>query len=70
MDEGFIGTRKPRKKIEVTNEHQYKVNCLYESLDLQLQEFNDRFNEVNTKLLICVFFNLPLVHSLSLTIQN
>lgn len=36
--------------------HQYKVNCLYIVLDLQLRDFNEFFSEVNTELLIYVAF--------------
>lgn len=50
MEEEFVNTKKPRKKTGITNEHHFKVNCLFSVLDLQLQEFNDRFNEVNTDL--------------------
>ncbi|EOA28748.1 hypothetical protein CARUB_v10024979mg [Capsella rubella] len=42
MDEDFIDQRKPHKKTGITNLHHY-----------QLQEFNDRFNEVNSELLVC-----------------
>ncbi|RID52902.1 hypothetical protein BRARA_G00332 [Brassica rapa] len=42
------------EKTGVTNLHHYKVNCFYTVMDLQLQEFNDRFTEVNTDLLICM----------------
>lgn len=52
--------RNQEKKTGLTNEHQYKVNCLYAILDLQLQEFNDRFNEVNTELLICAASLSPI----------
>uniref|UniRef100_A0A0D3BZC2 DUF4371 domain-containing protein n=1 Tax=Brassica oleracea var. oleracea TaxID=109376 RepID=A0A0D3BZC2_BRAOL len=54
MEEGFIDSRRPRKKTNITNLHHYKVNCFNATLDLKLQEFNDRFTEVNTELLICM----------------
>ena len=54
MDEGFIDSKRPRKKTNITNMHHYKVNCFNAALDLQLQEFNDRFTEVNTELLTCM----------------
>ncbi|ESQ30571.1 hypothetical protein EUTSA_v10012261mg [Eutrema salsugineum] len=44
----------------VTNGHHFKVNCLNAVLDLQLQEFNDRFNEVNTELFICAASLSPI----------
>ncbi|XP_048615855.1 uncharacterized protein LOC125588515 [Brassica napus] len=54
MEEIFIDSRRPRKKTNITNLHHYKVNCFNATLDLQLQEFNDRFTKVNTELLICM----------------
>ena len=60
MKEDFLDTRRRRKKTGVTNDHHYKVNFLYTILDLQLQEFNDRFNEMNTELLICAASLSPI----------
>jgi hypothetical protein len=37
---------------KVTNEHYYRVEALYTVVDMQLQELNNRFNEVNTDLLL------------------
>ena len=54
MEDDFIDSRRPRKKTNITNLHHYKVHCFNATLDLQLQEFNDRFTEVNTELLICM----------------
>ncbi|EOA25185.1 hypothetical protein CARUB_v10018496mg [Capsella rubella] len=56
----FVDPRKPRRKTNITNLHHYKVNCFYTIIDLQLQEFNDRFTEVNTDLLICMASLSPL----------
>ncbi|EOA14461.1 hypothetical protein CARUB_v10027670mg [Capsella rubella] len=50
MEEEFVNTKKPRKKIGITNEHYFK--------------FNDRFNEVNTDLLIFAAY-LSSIDSLS-----
>ncbi|XP_019097489.1 PREDICTED: uncharacterized protein LOC109125209 [Camelina sativa] len=61
MEKDFVDSRRPRnKKTGVSNMHHYKVNCLFAVLDLQLQEFNDRFNEVNTELLICASSLSPI----------
>uniref|UniRef100_A0A0D3E775 DUF4371 domain-containing protein n=1 Tax=Brassica oleracea var. oleracea TaxID=109376 RepID=A0A0D3E775_BRAOL len=60
MKEDFLDTRRRRKKTGVINEHHYKVKCLYAILDLQLQEFYDRFNEVNIELLICAASLSPI----------
>ncbi|RID75656.1 hypothetical protein BRARA_B02690 [Brassica rapa] len=61
MEDEFIHPKRPRKKTGVQNMHHYKVNCLYAVLDLQLQEFNDHFTEVNTELLTCVASLSPIV---------
>ncbi|ESQ50414.1 hypothetical protein EUTSA_v10002288mg [Eutrema salsugineum] len=53
MEDDFIDPRKPRKNSNMTNLHHYQVNCFYTVLDMQLHEFNDRFNEVNSELLVC-----------------
>ncbi|XP_023641912.1 zinc finger MYM-type protein 1 [Capsella rubella] len=46
MEDVFVDPRKPRRKTNITNLHHYKVNCFYTIIDLQLQEFNDRFTEL------------------------
>jgi len=53
MEDDFIDPRKPRKKTNITNLHHYQFNCFYTVLDIELQEFNGRFNEVNSELLVC-----------------
>ena len=60
IEEVFIDSKNQKRKTGVTNGHYYKVNCLYAILDLQLQEFNDRF----TELLICAA-SLSFIDSLS-----
>ncbi|XP_022872298.1 uncharacterized protein LOC111391331 [Olea europaea var. sylvestris] len=46
--------RPQRNSPEITNLHHYRVDLFYSVIDLQLQELNDRFSEVNTELLLCV----------------
>ncbi|XP_022883711.1 uncharacterized protein LOC111400537 [Olea europaea var. sylvestris] len=43
-----------RNSLEITNLHHYRVHLFYSVIDLQLQELNDCFSEVNTELLFCV----------------
>ena len=54
MEDEFVGSRSRRKKSNITNLHHYKISCFNVILDLQLQEFNDRFTKVNTQLIICM----------------
>ncbi|KAL9293255.1 hypothetical protein AtEden1_Chr3g0191051 [Arabidopsis thaliana] len=60
MEEEFVDSRRPRKKTGITNLHHYKVDCFYTVLDMQLQEFNDRFDELNSELLICMSSLSPI----------
>ena len=53
MDDEF-DSKNSRKRSNITNLHHYKVECFYTVLDMQIQEFNDRFDEVNTELLGCI----------------
>ena len=46
--------RRRRRAQEVTNAHQYRVELFYYFIDMQLQELNDRFIEVNTEFLLCI----------------
>ncbi|RID62925.1 hypothetical protein BRARA_E01964 [Brassica rapa] len=60
MEEDFVDLRNPRKRTNISNMHHYKVNCFCTVLDLQIQEFNDRFTEVTTDLLICMAALSPI----------
>ena len=46
--------RSRRRAQEVTNSHHYQVELFYTVKEMQLQELNNRFNEVSTDLLLCV----------------
>ncbi|XP_004293075.1 PREDICTED: zinc finger MYM-type protein 1-like [Fragaria vesca subsp. vesca] len=43
-----------RKSPEITNLHYYHFDFFCAVIDLQLQELNNRFNEDNTELLLCI----------------
>ena len=51
MEQEYIDRHKPRQRTGSTNYQHYKYDCLNPIIDLQLIEFNDRFNEVNSELL-------------------
>ncbi|XP_073355252.1 uncharacterized protein [Aegilops tauschii subsp. strangulata] len=51
MLEQYINRHKPRQKTNKINLQHYRVECLNSVIDWQLQEFGDRFNEVNSALL-------------------
>ena len=55
MDEIFVVSGRPRCNTQQsTNLHHYRVELFYTVIDLQLQEFNNRFSEANTDLLLCM----------------
>ncbi|KAK1384870.1 Zinc finger MYM-type protein [Heracleum sosnowskyi] len=55
MNDVFIPRgRSRRKTYETTNSHHYRVELYYSIIDMQLQELNGRFDEVNTALLLCI----------------
>ncbi|XP_031260533.1 uncharacterized protein LOC116118693 [Pistacia vera] len=49
-----MSLRSQRNVQEMTNLFHYRVELFYAIIDLQLSELNNRFNEGNTKLLICM----------------
>nr|XP_045089955.1 zinc finger MYM-type protein 1 [Aegilops tauschii subsp. strangulata] len=54
MEDAYVNPKKPRQKTGINNEHYYRVDCFFAVLDLLGEEFNDRFNEVNSELLLCM----------------
>ncbi|CAN6721233.1 unnamed protein product [Malus baccata var. baccata] len=50
----FIPGKSRRKAPKITNFHYYRVDLYFQVIDMQLKELNDLFNEVNTKLLLCM----------------
>ncbi|XP_052627754.1 uncharacterized protein LOC111888627 [Lactuca sativa] len=43
-----------RRGSQVNNLHHYQVDVFKEVIDMQLQELNNHFNEVNSNLLLCI----------------
>ena len=54
MTDPFINPKNRRQKTGITYEHYYSYDCFNVVVDMQLAEFDDRFNEVNSELLICM----------------
>ncbi|XP_009606366.2 uncharacterized protein [Nicotiana tomentosiformis] len=48
----YVRGKSKRKKLIVTNSYHLRVEVFYDIIDLQLSELNNRFNEVNTDLLL------------------
>ncbi|KAK9079744.1 hypothetical protein SSX86_001417 [Deinandra increscens subsp. villosa] len=51
MEKEYVNDRAKRKRYNITTEHYYKFDCFNTVLDMEIQEFGDRFNEINTELL-------------------
>ncbi|CAH9102120.1 unnamed protein product [Cuscuta epithymum] len=60
MDEDFVNPRRPRQRTNITNRHHYEYECFNSIMDLQINEFDDRFNEVNSELLLCMASLSPI----------
>ncbi|XP_042009255.1 uncharacterized protein LOC121757850 [Salvia splendens] len=55
MEDECVVRGRGRRKIEkIKNLHHYRVELFYSVIDMQTQELNHRFNEVNTDLLLCM----------------
>jgi hypothetical protein len=50
----FLQGKSARKAPHFIHLHRYKVDIFCVIIDTQLQELNDRFDEVNSDLLLCV----------------
>ncbi|XP_022845459.1 zinc finger MYM-type protein 1-like [Olea europaea var. sylvestris] len=53
MNDMFITLGRSQRET-VTNLHHFRVEMFYAVIDMQLQELNDRFSEINNDLLLCV----------------
>ncbi|KAJ9565413.1 hypothetical protein OSB04_001379 [Centaurea solstitialis] len=51
MAEGYVNTRNPRKRMNISNKHYYNYDIFNTVLDMQIREFGDRFCEISTDLL-------------------
>ena len=55
MDNIYIARGRSRRKAQqITNLHHFRVELFYSVIDMQIQELNNHFTKVNTKLLLCV----------------
>ncbi|CAL1403229.1 unnamed protein product [Linum trigynum] len=55
MNDTYVPLGRSRRNAQrITNLHNFQVELFYTVVDMQLQELNSRFDEVNTELLCCV----------------
>ena len=71
MEDIFVFQGKSRRNVkESTNLHYYRVEIFYAVIDSQLQELNNRFNEVNMELLLCMVGLIQPIHFFPMVRQN
>ncbi|GJZ71127.1 zinc finger MYM-type protein 1-like protein [Tanacetum coccineum] len=51
MDEVYISPNGQKQRVNITNRCFFEVECFNTVVDMQIQEFNDRFSEASTELL-------------------
>ena len=51
MDEVYVSPNGRRRRVSVTNRHFFEVECFNTVVDMQIQEFSERFSEASTELL-------------------
>jgi hypothetical protein len=52
MEEAYINPKKKRQNTRITNQHHYQVDCFNGVIDWLVQEFDSRFSETSSNLLI------------------
>jgi hypothetical protein len=52
MEEAYINPKKKRQNTGITNQHHYQIDCFNGVLDWLVQEFDSRFNETSSNLLV------------------
>ncbi|KAJ9560721.1 hypothetical protein OSB04_005881 [Centaurea solstitialis] len=54
MKEDYVNTKNRRQKTNITYRHYYEYDCFNTVVDMQIQEFGDRFGEISSELLVCI----------------
>ena len=54
MEEIYVDTKSRRHKSNIIYRHYYEYECFNIIMDMQIQEFGCRFDEVSSKLLTCM----------------
>ncbi|GJS82922.1 zinc finger MYM-type protein 1-like protein [Tanacetum coccineum] len=61
MDEVYVNPSGRRRRINVTNQYFFEVECFNTVVDMQIQEFNDCFSEAGSELLTNMACLNPLI---------
>jgi hypothetical protein len=61
-----FGRSRKGGRNNITQEHFYRVDTFYAAIDSITTEFDHRFNELSSELLVCFAFLIQEIHSLSL----
>ncbi|XP_024983888.1 zinc finger MYM-type protein 1-like isoform X2 [Cynara cardunculus var. scolymus] len=54
LDDEYVNPKIPRQKTNITYRHYYEFHCFNTIVDMQIEEFDDRFSGVSSELLICM----------------
>ncbi|GAV67124.1 DUF4371 domain-containing protein [Cephalotus follicularis] len=66
MDDMWVPLGWSRRRVQgLTNSNYYCIDVFYTVIDMQLLDLNNRFTEINTKLLLCMVCLNPINHFLA-----
>ncbi|XP_076903906.1 uncharacterized protein LOC143559113 [Bidens hawaiensis] len=54
MNDNYVNPKRPRQRTNITYRQHYEFDCFNKVLDMQIQEFENRFNDVSSELLACM----------------
>ncbi|KAL6520665.1 hypothetical protein OROMI_032225 [Orobanche minor] len=54
MEENYVNPKNQRQNTNITYQHCYEFGCFSTVVDMQIQEFSDRFSEISSELFICM----------------
>ncbi|KAI3673345.1 hypothetical protein L6452_39463 [Arctium lappa] len=60
MEDVYVNQKNRRQRTNITYRHYYEFECFNTVVDMQIQEFGDRFDEVSSELLTCMASLNPL----------
>ena len=49
MEEDYVDPKRRRHKTNITHRHYYEYDCFNTVVDMQIQEFGDRFSEASSE---------------------
>jgi len=53
MEEDYVDPKRRRHKTNITHRHYYEYDCFNTVVDMQIQEFGDKFSVASSELILC-----------------